>query len=171
MGSINGGQASNLCTFIAKGDVALSVLMTTVTVCGLIIIIIFISHSLNGQTIAGIFMTPLLCKMILGAVVPVDAVGIAVSCLQVVLAPIAVGMVANKYGPSYFSFVRRSNRFSYCDQVHSKARGGFSTDNSRDWNILHMHTSCVCRCTVRTSDPGGWHEPSDPDHLAAPGTV
>jgi len=81
VGSINGGQASNLCTFIAKGDVALSVLMTTVT------------------TIAGIFMTPLLCKLILGAVVPVDAVGIAISCLQVVLAPIVVGMAANKYFP------------------------------------------------------------------------
>ena len=81
VGSINGGQASNLCTYIAKGDVALSVLMTTVT------------------TIAGIFMTPLLCKLILGAVVPVDAVGIAVSCMQVVLAPIVVGMAANKYLP------------------------------------------------------------------------
>ena len=81
VGSINGGQASNLCTYIAKGDVALSVLMTTVT------------------TIAGIFMTPLLCKMILGAVVPVDAAGIAVSCMQVVLAPIVVGMAANKYLP------------------------------------------------------------------------
>jgi len=81
VGSINGGQASNLCTYIAKGDVALSVLMTTVT------------------TVAGIFMTPLLCKLILGAVVPVDAVGIAVSCIQVVLAPIVVGMTANKFLP------------------------------------------------------------------------
>eukprot|EP01038_Epipyxis_sp_PR26KG_P010581 gene10581-14213_t len=81
VGSINGGQASNLCTYIAKGDVALSVLMTTVT------------------TIAGIVTTPLLCKLILGAVVPVDAVGIAVSCLQVVLAPILLGMAANKYLP------------------------------------------------------------------------
>ena len=81
VGSINGGQASNLCTYIAKGDVALSVLMTTVT------------------TIAGIFMTPLLCKLLLGAVVPVDAIGIAVSCLQVVLAPIVVGMAANRFLP------------------------------------------------------------------------
>lgn len=81
IGSVNGGQASNLCTYIAKGDVALSVLMTTVT------------------TVAGIFMTPLLCKTLLGAVVPVDAVGIAKSCLQVVLAPIVVGMAANKYLP------------------------------------------------------------------------
>ena len=63
VGCINGGQASNLCTYIAKGDVALSVLMTTVT------------------TVAGIVATPLLCKTLLGAVVPVDAVGIAKSCI------------------------------------------------------------------------------------------
>lgn len=81
VGCINGGQASNLCTYIAKGDVALSVLMTTVT------------------TIAGIFMTPLLCKVILGAVVPMDAVGIAVSCMQVILAPIVLGMTLNKVAP------------------------------------------------------------------------
>lgn len=63
-------QSRYTCADIARGDVALSVLMTTVT------------------TIAGIFTTPLLCKTILGAVVPVDAVGIAISCLQVILAPI-----------------------------------------------------------------------------------
>ena len=81
VGSINGGQASNLCTYIAKGDVALSVLMTTIT------------------TIGGIVATPLLCKLLLGAVVPVDALGIAISCVQVVLAPIIVGMATNKYFP------------------------------------------------------------------------
>lgn len=81
VGCINGGQASNLCTYIAKGDVALSILMTTVT------------------TIAGIFMTPLLCKGLLGAIVPVDALGISISCLQVVLAPILAGMALNSYTP------------------------------------------------------------------------
>lgn len=65
VGSINGGQASNLCTYIAKGDVALSVLMTTVT------------------TVGAIVMTPLLCKVLLGAIVPVDAVGVAYSTVQV----------------------------------------------------------------------------------------
>lgn len=113
VGSINGGQASNLCTYIARGNVALSVLMTTAT------------------TIGAIFMTPLLCKGLLGAVVPVDAAGIAkstievrtLSCLliyqwlvvaiilmfiphnhrftQVVLAPIAVGMSLNKFFPNF----------------------------------------------------------------------
>ena len=83
VGSINGGQASNLCTYIAKGNVALSVLMTTAT------------------TLGAIFMTPFLCKSLLGAVVPVDASGIAVSTIQVVLAPIAVGMSLNKFAPKF----------------------------------------------------------------------
>jgi BASS family bile acid:Na+ symporter len=65
VGSINGGQASNLCTYIARGNVALSVLMTTAT------------------TLGAIVMTPLLCKGLLGAVVPVDAAGIAKSTIQV----------------------------------------------------------------------------------------
>lgn len=65
VGSINGGQASNLCTYIAKGNVALSVLMTTAT------------------TLGAIVMTPFLCKTFLGTVVPVDAVGIAKSTIQV----------------------------------------------------------------------------------------
>lgn len=83
VGSINGGQASNLCTYIARGNVALSVLMTTAT------------------TVGAIFMTPLLCKAVLGTVVPVDAVGIAKSTLQVVLAPIALGMTANQFFPKF----------------------------------------------------------------------
>lgn len=83
VGSINGGQASNLCTYIARGNVALSVLMTTAT------------------TLGAIFMTPLICKSLLGAVVPVDAVGIAFSTIQVVLAPIAIGMATNKFFPGF----------------------------------------------------------------------
>jgi len=83
VGSINGGQASNLCTYIARGNVALSVLMTTAT------------------TVGAIFMTPLICKGLLGTVVPVDAVGIAFSTIQVVLGPIAVGMATNKFFPNF----------------------------------------------------------------------
>lgn len=83
VGSVNGGQASNLCTYIAKGNVALSVLMTTAT------------------TIGAIIMTPALCKGLLGAVVPVDAAGIAKSTVEVVLAPIAIGMSLNKFFPNF----------------------------------------------------------------------
>jgi len=69
VGSINGGQASNLCTYIAGGDVGV------------------------------LFMTPLLCSWLLGATVPVDAFGIMKSTLQVVMAPIIVGMGLNRSFP------------------------------------------------------------------------
>ncbi len=69
VGSMNGGQASNLATFIANGNVALSVLMTTAT------------------TVGAILMTPLLCKAMLGTVVPIDAKGIALSTCQVSFTP------------------------------------------------------------------------------------
>jgi len=81
VGSINGGQASNLCTYIAKGNVALSVIMTTAT------------------TLGAIVFTPLLCKLLLGTTVPVNALGIAMSTIQVVLGPIFLGMTAKSYAP------------------------------------------------------------------------
>merc|ERR1719181_1051851 len=83
VGSVNGGQASNLCTLIAGGDVALSVLMTTSTTLGCII------------------MTPLICKTVLGAVVPIDAMGIVISTFQVVLAPIFLGVGVNTVAPKF----------------------------------------------------------------------
>jgi len=82
VGCINGGQASNLCTYIAKGNVALSVLMTTAT------------------TLGAIVMAPLIYKTLLGAVVPVDAAGIAKSTIQVVLTPIFLGMSFKKFWPA-----------------------------------------------------------------------
>ena len=81
VGSINGGQASNLCAYIAKGDVALSVLMTTAT------------------TIGCIFMTPLICKLALGAIVDVNAIGMAIITIKVVLVPVVLGVTLNKVTP------------------------------------------------------------------------
>jgi len=78
VGATNGGQASNLCTYIARGDVALSVLMTTST------------------TLGCIFMTPVICKLVLGQVIPVNAVGISISTIQVVLLPILLGATLNQ---------------------------------------------------------------------------
>ncbi|XP_020969050.1 sodium/pyruvate cotransporter BASS2, chloroplastic isoform X1 [Arachis ipaensis] len=68
-----GGQASNVATYISKGNVALSVLMTTCS------------------TIGAIIMTPLLTKLLAGQLVPVDAAGLAISTFQVVLVPTIVG--------------------------------------------------------------------------------
>jgi len=82
VGSVNGGQASNLCTLIAQGDVALSVLMTTSTTLGCAV------------------MTPLIAKLALGAVVPVNSVGILMSTFQTVLLPIFLGVALNQVAPS-----------------------------------------------------------------------
>lgn len=78
-----GGQASNVATYISKGNVALSVLMTT------------------ASTIGAIFMTPLLTKLLAGQLVPVDAVGLAVSTFQVVLMPTVVGVLAHEMFPKF----------------------------------------------------------------------
>jgi BASS family bile acid:Na+ symporter len=57
-----GGTASNVVTFLAKGNVALSVLMTTCS------------------TFGAIFMTPLLTKWLAGSLVPVDAWALSEHC-------------------------------------------------------------------------------------------
>nr|ABK24409.1 unknown [Picea sitchensis] len=78
-----GGQASNVATYISKGNVALSVLMTTCS------------------TIGAIIMTPLLTKLLAGQLVPVDAAGLAVSTFQVVLMPTIIGVLLHEYFPKF----------------------------------------------------------------------
>lgn len=73
LGCCPGGTASNVVTYIARGDVPLSVVMTICT------------------TFAAVFATPLLTQMLAGAYVPVDAAGLAISTLQVVFAPVVLG--------------------------------------------------------------------------------
>jgi len=78
-----GGQASNVATYISKGNVALSVLMTTCS------------------TIGAIIMTPLLTKLLAGQLVPVDAAGLALSTFQVVLLPTIIGVLLHEYFPKF----------------------------------------------------------------------
>ncbi|XP_060213721.1 sodium/pyruvate cotransporter BASS2, chloroplastic [Lycium barbarum] len=80
-----GGQASNVATYISKGNVALSVLMTTCS------------------TVGAILMTPLLTKLLAGQLVPVDAAGLAISTFQVVLVPTIIGVLSNEFFPKFTS--------------------------------------------------------------------
>ncbi|TQD97109.1 hypothetical protein C1H46_017198 [Malus baccata] len=81
-----GGQASNVATYISKGNVALSVLMTTYS------------------TIGAIIMTPLLTKLLAGQLVPVDAaVRPLTQYFPVVLMPTIVGVLANEFFPKFTS--------------------------------------------------------------------
>merc|ERR1740138_1088432 len=55
----------------------------------------------TSTTIGCIVMMPLICQTLLGAVVPVNALGIVYSTLQVVLAPIFLGVGVNTLAPKF----------------------------------------------------------------------
>ncbi|KAK7816691.1 putative sodium/metabolite cotransporter bass3 [Quercus suber] len=76
---VAGAQLSSYASFLSKGDVALSILLTSST------------------TIASVLVTPLLTGLLIGSVVPVDAVAMSKSILQVVLVPVTLGLVLNTY--------------------------------------------------------------------------
>lgn len=78
MGCCPGGTSSNVMTYLAKGDVALSVGMTACT------------------TIMAPIVTPLLVLLIAGQTVDVAVWDMFISIVQVVLVPIAAGFIINK---------------------------------------------------------------------------
>ncbi|WVZ88578.1 hypothetical protein U9M48_035081 [Paspalum notatum var. saurae] len=87
LGCCPGGTASNVVTLVARGDVPLSIVMT---VC---------------STLAAVFLTPLLTKILAGAYIPVDALKLSLSTLQVVVAPILLGSSMQTAFPSVVQFV------------------------------------------------------------------
>lgn len=62
---VAGAQLSSYASFLSKGDVALSILLT------------------SSSTIASVIVTPLLTRLLIGSVVPVDALAMSKSILQV----------------------------------------------------------------------------------------
>ncbi len=76
-----GGTASNIVTYIARADVALSVVMTMCS------------------TFAAVFMTPLLTSLLAGTWVKVDALGLLLGTIQVVLLPLLLGLGLRKLAP------------------------------------------------------------------------
>ena len=82
MGCCPGGTASNVITFLARGDLALSVGMTGVS------------------TLLAPVMTPLLVWLLAGQTVDVDVLGMLLSILWVVILPIVAGLVVKRLWPS-----------------------------------------------------------------------
>lgn len=73
-----GGTASNVIAFLARADVALSVTMTA------------------ASTLLAVIMTPLLTALLASNRVEVPATGLLISTLQVVIAPIALGLALKR---------------------------------------------------------------------------
>ena len=82
VGCCPGGTASNVVAYIAGANVALSVVMT------------FCS------TVAAVAMTPWLTSLLAGAYLEVDASGMLLTTLQVVVAPVALGVFLHHKVPS-----------------------------------------------------------------------
>ena len=77
VGSSSGGTASNVITYLADGDVALSITLTMTS------------------TILAVIFTPLLTLLYLNQVVPVPFWQILLSILQMVLVPVLLGTTIN----------------------------------------------------------------------------
>lgn len=75
--SVPSGTASNVISFLARADVALAVAVTLTS------------------TLLAFVMTPLWCQLLAGRYVPVDALGLCLSTLQVVVAPVLIGVLCN----------------------------------------------------------------------------
>ena len=81
VGCCPGGTASNVITYLARGDLALSVGMTGVS------------------TLLAPVLTPLLVLLLAGKTVDVDVVGMLLSILWVVILPIVAGLLVKRLWP------------------------------------------------------------------------
>lgn len=79
VGTCPGGTSSNVITYLSKGDVALSVGMTSVS------------------TLLAPLLTPALTYLLLRQTVSVDMAAMFMSIVKVVILPIAAGFVINKF--------------------------------------------------------------------------
>ncbi len=79
IGSCPGGVASNVMAFIAEADLALSISLTAVA------------------TMVSPIMTPLLMDLLAGQFVPIDAIAMMISILNMIIAPIVLGLLFNHF--------------------------------------------------------------------------
>jgi len=90
IGSAPSGVASNVMTYLAGGNVPLSVTITSCT------------------TLLSPFMTPLLMRLLAGRFIQVDLVSMMLSILNMIIVPIAAGLIANKILYSRNRWARRA---------------------------------------------------------------
>jgi bile acid:Na+ symporter, BASS family len=82
LGCVPGGTASNVMVYLAKGNVPLSIAMTSVS------------------TLLAPIMTPLLLLLLAGQWMPVDPIAMFMSIIQVIILPIVLGLAIKKFFPT-----------------------------------------------------------------------
>ncbi|KAK2989148.1 hypothetical protein RJ640_027222 [Escallonia rubra] len=86
---VSGAQLSNYATFLTDPSMApLSIVMTSLS------------------TATAVFVTPMLSLLLIGKRLPVDVKGMVSNILQIVLAPIAAGLLLNRFLPQISSAIR-----------------------------------------------------------------
>lgn len=83
VGTVPGGTASDVITFLSKGDVALSVSLTAVS------------------TVISPLLTPLITLLLIGNQIHFNPVDMFVSILEIVIIPIALGLILNNRFPDF----------------------------------------------------------------------
>ncbi|NIB42355.1 bile acid:sodium symporter family protein [Pseudomaricurvus alkylphenolicus] len=89
VGSVAGGTSSNVMTYIAKGNVAMSVSMTALS------------------TLMSVVMTPLLLSLLVGSSVNVPAVDMLLSLFKMILLPVGLGVLANSFAHQWVAKVEK----------------------------------------------------------------
>lgn len=83
VGTVPGGTASDVITFLAKGDVALSVSLTAVS------------------TIFSPILTPIITLVLIGNQIHFDPADMFISILEIVIIPIIIGLILNYKFPDF----------------------------------------------------------------------
>ncbi|WP_231483638.1 bile acid:sodium symporter family protein [Methanobrevibacter sp. YE315] len=83
VGTVPGGTASDVITFLAKGDVALSVSLTAVS------------------TVISPLLTPLITLLLIGNQIHFNPIDMFVSIIEIVIIPIVLGLILNYKFPDF----------------------------------------------------------------------
>ena len=79
VGSVASGTASNVIIYLSRGDVALSVTISSLS------------------TLVGVVATPLLTRLYVDAAIKVEVAAMLLSILQIVILPIGLGLLAHRF--------------------------------------------------------------------------
>ncbi|MDO5752230.1 bile acid:sodium symporter family protein [Arthrobacter sp.] len=87
LGAVPGGASSNIVAYLAKGNVALSVAMTTLS------------------TILSPFLTPLIVLWLAGSYLPIDFWSMFMQIMQIVIVPVALGLIVKLFAGKFVKVI------------------------------------------------------------------
>ncbi len=100
VGSCPGGVSSNVITYLARGNLALSVTMTACS------------------TMLSPLATPLAMRLLAGRSVPIPVESMMLSILQMIVTPVVVGLLITRYAPKAAAWAKRflpgASMFAIC---------------------------------------------------------